>query len=99
MAEHGALSTFQVWKIVRDCAAAAGLQGITPHDLRRYLVSNLLDKFDLVLVADIAGHRNTQTTSLYDRRPDETKREAVATVPLPALGQILAGLVPQQDSS
>jgi integrase len=92
MPEHGALSKFQVWKVVRACAAAAGLEGITPHDLRRYLVSNLLDKFDLVLVADIAGHRKTQTTSLYDRRPDERKRDAVATVPLPSLASILGGL-------
>jgi integrase len=92
MPEHGALSTFQVWKVVRACAAAAGVPGITPHDLRRYLVSNLLDKFDLVLVADIAGHRKTQTTSLYDRRPDERRRDAVAAVPLPSLAAILAPL-------
>jgi integrase len=92
MPEHGALSTFQVWKVVRACSAAAGLPGITPHDLRRYLVSTLLDKFDLVLVAELAGHRKTQTTSLYDRRPDQRKRDAVATVPLPPIGSLLAGI-------
>lgn len=89
MPEHGPMSTFQVWKIVRDCGTAAGLTGITPHDLRRYLISHLLDQFDLVLVAGIAGHQKTQTTALYDRRPDERRREAIATVPLPSLATIL----------
>ncbi len=83
------MSTFQVWKIVRDRAAATGLDGITPHDLRRYTVCHLLDKVDLVLVADIAGHVKTQTTTLYDRRPDARRREAIAMVPLPSLAAIL----------
>lgn len=83
--DHGELSTFQVWKIIRDRAAAAGLAHLTPHDLRRYVVSSLLDHTDLAMVAKIVGHSNPATTVLYDKRPGIAQAEAVASLALPPL--------------
>lgn len=79
------LSTHQCWKVVQRRAAEAGLPGITPHDMRRFLISNLLEHVDLVLVAKVVGHKNPATTAGYDRRPLARQREAVATLALPAM--------------
>mgnify|MGYP001168467769 CR=1 FL=1 len=78
------MSDHQIWKIVHRRAEQAGLSGMTPHDLRRFVVSTLLDNtHDLALVARIVGHANPTTTAGYDRRPDERSRAAVATLALP----------------
>jgi len=82
-----AMSDHQVWKIVRRRAEMAGLAGLTPHDLRRFVVSTLLDTtHDLALVARVVGHTNINTTARYDRRPDSRARAAVETLPLPSAG-------------
>jgi integrase len=86
--DYKELSTFQVWKIVSGRAAEAGLPHITPHDLRRYVISSLLDRCDLSLVAKIAGHANPATTVLYDKRPEQEQRDAVATLQLPSLWSV-----------
>lgn len=86
MLEHGGLSTHQAWKVVRRRAEEAGYPGITPHDLRRFVISTLLEHVDVALVAQVVGHRNPATTAGYDRRPQARQREAVATLQLPALG-------------
>ncbi len=78
------LSAHQMWKIVRTYAHAAGLGDVAPHDLRRFAVSSLLDLgYDLSLVSRIVGHKQVTTTVMYDRRPEERCREAVASLPLP----------------
>lgn len=59
-------------------AARAGLDHLTPHDLRRSFVSRLLgDGADLALVQRVAGHANPRTTAAYDRRPLEDARAAL----------------------
>ena len=78
------MSPHQIWKIVHRRADMAGLPGMTPHDLRRFVVSTLLDTtHDLALVARVVGHKNVNTTALYDRRPDARARAAIETLPLP----------------
>ena len=55
---RGELSTHQVWKIVRNRARAAGYDGITPHDLRRFVISTLLQRgVDLAMVPRSSGTR------------------------------------------
>lgn len=79
------LSTHQIWKVLGRRALESGVGHLTPHDMRRYLVSALLDQgVDLALVARIVGHANPATTAKYDRRPDERCRDAVANLKLPA---------------
>ena len=81
--DHGALSAHQIWKIVRARGQEAGFSGVTPHDMRRFLISHLLTTTDVTLVARIVGHARVSTTATYDRRPEELQRAAVATIALP----------------
>lgn len=49
-----------------------------PHDLRRTVIGDLLDNgTDLATAQAIAGHADPRTTSRYDRRALDTKRDAV----------------------
>ena len=85
MVDRGALSYHQVWRIVRRRAAEAGLGAVTPHDLRRFVVTTLLaNGHDLLLVCRIAGHVRPETTAGYDRRPAAAQREAVESLQLRA---------------
>ena len=65
-------------------AAKANINDFTPHDLRRSFVSNLLEAgADIATVAKMAGHSSIQTTVRYDRRPEETKRQAASLLHIP----------------
>jgi integrase/recombinase XerD len=89
MLDHGGLSTQQVRKIVHARAGEAGYTGVATHDLRRFLVSSLLQTNDIALVAKVVGHKNPATTAGYDRRPLQHQRDAVASLRLPQLDHIL----------
>ena len=79
------LSPHQMWKILRYYADSCGVSGLTPHDLRRFAVTTLLDMgHDLALVSRIVGHRQMTTTASYDRRPEARCRDAVDGLPVPA---------------
>ena len=57
--------------------AQAGVAPATPHDLRRTLISNLLDRgVDLATAARVAGHASTDTTAGYDRRGERALQAA-----------------------
>lgn len=83
--DRGALSEHQMWKILTERARQAGLGRVTPHDMRRFLISNLLETVDVTLVARIVGHKRPSATAQYDRRPAAKQREAIATLSLPAI--------------
>lgn len=85
LVDHGRLSTHQARKAITARAAQAGFDGVALHDLRRFLISNLLDHVDVTLVAKVVGHKNPATTAGYDRRPLARQRDAVATLDLPSL--------------
>lgn len=88
LANHGALSDHQIWKIVRARAAEAGFPDLAPHDFRRFFISNLLNTTDVVLVSRIVGHTRPTTTAKYDKRPEVQQRDAVATLHLPSLSTL-----------
>lgn len=57
---------------------------VKPHDLRRTVIGDLLDNgTDLATAQALAGHADPRTTSRYDRRSLDTKRDAVNGLRLP----------------
>lgn len=73
-----------VYAILERRWIEAGIEKVSPHDLRRSYITNLLSNGnDLASVAKLAGHRSTDTTMLYDRRGLESLREAAESLELP----------------
>lgn len=65
----------------------AGLRKLGWHDLRRTVVSRLLELGeDIATVASVVGHKQVTTTARYDRRPEDAKRRAVRRLPVPYFG-------------
>jgi site-specific recombinase XerD len=70
--------------ILQKRCKEVGLEHFSPHDLRRTFVSDLLDAgVDVATVQNLAGHSNPAITTRYDRRGEERKRHAVASLQLP----------------
>lgn len=75
------LSGKSVTKILNKLSDRAGLEHVSPHDLRRTFISELLDRgVDLATVSKLAGHEKVETTRGYDRRGDKVKAEAAAVM-------------------
>lgn len=73
-----------VLKILNRRSVQAGLDKFSPHDLRRTFCSDLLDAgVDLVTVQKLAGHSSPSVTAKYDRRVEETLRQAVQKLSIP----------------
>lgn len=64
-------------KILEKRRQQAGLASLTWRDFRRSFAGDMLnDGVDLVTVQGLMGHSSPVTTAQYDRRSDETRRQA-----------------------
>lgn len=65
-------------------AARANVDHLSPHDLRRSFVTDLLEGgVDLGTAQRLAGHSHIATTQLYDRRGEHAKKKAVGVLHVP----------------
>ena len=61
----------------------AGVRPLSPHDLRRSFISDLLFGAEITTVQKLAGHKSPSTTSKYDRREQVAKQRAAALLHVP----------------
>lgn len=82
--EYSRMTPQAIYNILQKRAAQANVKELSPHDMRRTFVSDLLEKgADISTVAKMAGHANVQTTARYDRRPEAAKRKAASLLHVP----------------
>lgn len=78
------MSAQSVYDMLQKRAAEARVKDFSPHDFRRTFVGDMLDRgVDIATVANIAGHASVDTTRRYDRRPEETKKQAAGKLHFP----------------
>jgi len=82
--QGGSMTAQAVHKLLLKRGAEAGVKPFSAHDFRRTFVGDLLDRgVDIATVAKMAGHSDVKTTARYDRRPEETKRDAAGKLHFP----------------
>src|ERR1035441_7167365 len=77
------LTTQSVYRILNHRASQAGIDALSPHDVRRSTATHLLEKgVDLAVVQRMLGHKQLATTVIYDRRGEKAKKEAAGVFSL-----------------
>lgn len=82
-ARGGGIGRQSIWNIVKRYAAAAGVDGVTPHTLRHSFATHMLKGgADLRAVQEMLGHVSISTTQIYTHvAKDHLKEEYLSTHP------------------
>ena len=68
------ISPQTVYDIIIRRYKDAGVERLTPHDLRRTHVTNFFESgTDIFIVQELMGHSHLNTTKTYDKRSDKKK--------------------------
>lgn len=59
------MSAAAVWRTVKKYAEIAGIPHLKPHDLRRYVITQVANKAGLAAAQQVAGHASVRTTAGY----------------------------------
>lgn len=62
------MTTGGAYTVVKECAKAAGLPWVSPHDLRRFVATQLYDSHGLLVAQRVLGHKHPETTMRYIRK-------------------------------
>jgi integrase len=82
------LTTQSVYAMLTRLAVKADVKHFSPHDARRTFGGNLFDAgVDAPTVQRLFGHASLATTGMYDRRGEETKKNAAGKLHIPYVGQ------------
>lgn len=86
--ERAGMTPQAVRLVLQKRAQQARVAPLTPHDLRRSCVSDMLDAgVDIATVARHVGHASVKTTQRYDRRGDQALRQAARSLHVPYLAR------------
>jgi integrase len=53
------------WRIVHGYARAVGLEHVTPHDFRRFVITETAKRYGIRVAQRVARHKRIETTAGY----------------------------------
>ena len=75
------MSVRAIGHVIERIAADTGLEGLSGHVLRHTFVTNLVRSgADVVLIAELAGHRRLDTTRRYSLPSETDRADAVESI-------------------
>ena len=82
------LSSSFIYSLVRKTLSSIGVEGVSPHDLRRTYITRLLEQnVDLNTARQMAGHADVSTTVVYDKRHEKVMKAAAANLAYDSNGE------------